>query len=910
MKTKPSRISQPTTRFRRHARRFPLFSQFSIASLILSIGTASAADLLNWDVTGLSGATGSGIASAVAPGVSGSILTGGGSTGNTSSPAGTWNRTYTAQTNYTDAQTEGNYISFTTSADLGYTVSISGVANLNLRRTSVGPDTAGLFYSTDGVTFTQTGTSTLLTGTGFTSADSDFSSTMSGAPIVINGGETLYWRIVVYGGSGNRFGIGNGNTIDFTLTGESVPDVAAHNLLWTGTGGNDWNTTPSNTNWADTDLANAPAPFVTNDNVTIDIPATIAVDAGGVGAGNLTVSNESGTVELAGGDISGLILSKSGTGTLSIAGSNTFSGGVSLTGGILQAEGDGAIDSGAVFIDGATLKTGTGVSLLTNTMSIGTGGATIDTDGDIELSGQFVSVGADIDASNQITKSGAGVLTISKTSSTAFGAQTTSGNPGAMLELDITAGGVIFTGTGQRNLGGTNTWDAPVTLNGGTLLLHGGAVEGTGTISITAASKIYSRLNFGDALVSNPISVDDSVVLTLDSANGGNALQIDGVISGLGAVTKTGNGLVRIAGNSDYSGITTIDSGTLRIGVDASGSLGSGDIVFATPTSSSTPTLQLSRSDDVVVPNSISGNGNISKNEAGTTSLTGTNSNSGNTTISDGILRIDGDSSAASDIITVQIGGALGGNGASGASVVMESGGALAATISDWTGAAGTGFDELTVDFLDAANVPTTLVIDTAGIVNFTEEAKSFTILNTLNGISGFDQVNVSYSAPGFVGTGTWSLDQVSDSLVLSYSPGINYATWISGYSVGGLTAATDDFDNDGLDNAVENLLGSDPSVSKTGLNQVSSTPGTLIFRHEQSNTIAVDVTGSYQWTTDLAEWKASGETNTGGTSATIVPATITDNDAPANDLIEVTVSVTGGPATRIFCRLVGTKTP
>ncbi|MFZ9937283.1 MAG: beta strand repeat-containing protein [Luteolibacter sp.] len=906
----PSRISQPTTRFRCHARRFPLFSQFSIASLILSIGTASAAPLLNWDVTGSTGATGSAVASAPVAGVSGSILTGGGTTGNSTSPAGTWNRTYTVQANYTDAQTAGNYISFTTTADSGYTVSISGVANLTLRRTSTGPNTVGLFYSTDNVTFTQTGTSTVLADTNFTSADSNFSSTMSATPIVINGGQTLYWRIVVYGGTGNRFGIGNANPIDFTLTGTSVPDVTAHNLLWTGTGGNDWNTTPSNTNWADTDLANAAAAFVTNDNVTINIPATIAVDAGGVGAGNVTVSNGSGTVGLAGGNISGLTLSKSGAGTLSIAGTNTFSGGVSLTGGTLQAEGDGAIGTGGVSIDGATLKTGSGVSLLANTMSIGTGGATIDTDANVQLSGQFISVGAGINASNQITKSGAGVLTISKTSSTAFGAQTTSGNPGGMLELDITAGGVIFTGTGQRNLGGTNTWNAPVTLNGGTLMLHGGAVEGTGTISVTAASKIYSRLNFGNAFVSNPISVDDLVVLTLDSAFGSNALQIDGVISGLGAVTKTGNGLVRIAGNSDYSGITTIDSGTLRVGVGASGSLGSGNIVFATPTSSTTPTLQFSRSDDVVVANSISGAGNISKFGAGTTSLTGTNSHSGNTTISDGILRIDGDSSAATDTITVQTGGALGGNGATGASVVMESGAALAATISDWTGTAGTGYDDLAVLSLDAGSFPIAVAINTTGLVNFTEEAKSFTILNTSTGITGLVPGTVTFTAPGFPGTGTWALAESSGSLVLSYTPGITYATWISGYIVGGLIAATDDFDNDGLDNAVENLLGSNPSVSNTGLYQISSTPGTLKFRHEQSNTIAVDVTGSYQWTTDLAEWKASGETNAGGTSATIVPATITDNDAPANDLIEVTVSVTGGPATRIFCRLVATKTP
>ncbi len=66
----------------------------------------------------------------------------------------------------------------------------------------------------------------------------------------------------------------------------------------------------------------------------------------------------------------------------------------------------------------------------------------------------------------------------------------------------------------------------------------------------------------------------------------------------------------------------------------------------------------------------------------------------------------------------------------------------------------------------------------------------------------------------------------------------------------------------------------------------------------------------SYQWSTDLVEWKASGESNAGGTLATIAEATITDNAAPANDVIEVTVTVTGGSSAKIFGRLVATKAP
>ena len=55
--------------------------------------------------------------------------------------------------------------------------------------------------------------------------------------------------------------------------------------------------------------------------------------------------------------------------------------------------------------------------------------------------------------------------------------------------------------------------------------------------------------------------------------------------------------------------------------------------------------------------------------------------------------------------------------------------------------------------------------------------------------------------------------------------------------------------------------------------------------------------------------WNASGATF-GGTTATIDSAILSDNAAPANDVIEVTVTVTGGPATKVFARLAATKAP
>ncbi|MGL5017983.1 MAG: hypothetical protein ACRDBP_07610, partial [Luteolibacter sp.] len=144
-----------------------------------------------------------------------------------------------------------------------------------------------------------------------------------------------------------------------------------------------------------------------------------------------------------------------------------------------------------------------------------------------------------------------------------------------------------------------------------------------------------------------------------------------------------------------------------------------------------------------------------------------------------------------------------------------------------------------------------------------------------------------------------------SYTLTLSGGTGNSYAGWISTYpEVGTLTAPDADADGDGLPNGIENQLGTSPSNGNAGLTQISTTPGTLVFRHSRTNTPATDLTASYEWSADLAAWHPSAATS-GGTTVTIAAATITDTVAPANDLVEVTATISGTPRPRLFVRLV-----
>jgi autotransporter-associated beta strand protein len=556
--------------------------------------------LLKWDLPANSLSLSSGTLPTPTAGISGSVITAN-SLGLTSSgvtaEATYWNlRGFDVTTSFADALAAGDYYSFTTTAATGYDISFTGAGNSSIKLGSTGPTNVALYYSTDDITYSQVAASTL-TSASDTNVGAVFGSALATTPINLASGATGYWRVVAYGGTGvsnsSRLRWLASAAVDFSLTGTSTPNFIAHNLLWTGSGGNNWNTTPANTNWADTDLANAAAPFKSNDNVAINSPATITVDAGGVTAGNVTGGNSTGTVAISGGSVTALALSKSGAGILSVGGTNSFALGTSLTGGTLQAETDTALGTAAISINGATLKTTSGVTSINNSLSLGTSGSTLDTDGDVVFSGSLSATGAAINASNLLTKTGAGILTLTKTGTSALGSQTILGAAGGMIELDITAGELVFSGNGQRNLGGTSTWDAPVTLAGGTLKLHGGTVNGTGAFHLTANSTIGSRLDYGTATVTNELSLDFGSTLSLDADLGVNALALTGAVSGEGALTKIGNGTVRLEGANSYSGPTTIAINGGNLLLTNSDSLGTSSVTIQ-GTSAEKGTLQLS----------------------------------------------------------------------------------------------------------------------------------------------------------------------------------------------------------------------------------------------------------------------------------------------------------------------------
>ena len=138
------------------------------------------------------------------------------------------------------------------------------------------------------------------------------------------------------------------------------------------------------------------------------------------------------------------------------------------------------------------------------------------------------------------------------------------------------------------------------------------------------------------------------------------------------------------------------------------------------------------------------------------------------------------------------------------------------------------------------------------------------------------------------------------DDIYLNYVSEANTLDiWASNY---GLTLADAAFnadpDNDGLSNAIENYLGTDPSNPSSGLSNIAYSSNELSFEHSKNSNIASDVQATYLWSTDLNLWLEDGATY-GGTTVDIVVV-----DDSTSGISTATADVTGTNPESLYIKL------
>ena len=198
---------------------------------------------------------------------------------------------------------------------------------------------------------------------------------------------------------------------------------------------------------------------------------------------------------------------------------------------------------------------------------------------------------------------------------------------GAITSNNDTVGGhalnvLTLGGTGPAS--GTTT----MTLGGNALLLRRESLLNP-VVNLTATNGTGLTWD-----VSAPVTMEDSTTFT---GAGTATFLFSGEISGSADLIKTGTSKLTLTGANTYTGITTINGGTLQIGNDgATGSLPSGAVV-------NNATLRFDRTGTLLVSNDISGSGGVTIDcpiSAGTVVLSGNNSFTGNVTVASGALRI------------------------------------------------------------------------------------------------------------------------------------------------------------------------------------------------------------------------------------------------------------------------------
>jgi autotransporter-associated beta strand protein len=422
--------------------------------------------------------------------------------------------------------------------------------------------------------------------------------TFSGTPAV-GTGYAIITAGSVTGSASNFAPVTRGYTVAANATNPDEIDVvvtgttAAANLTWTGAISSTWDmygwsTGPGTFNFVDAGTTTADQ-FYPGDNVTFDdtpgVPTSVNIGITLL-PGSVTVNSSSNNFSFSGGGkISGTTgLTKMGASTLTITTTNDYSGPTVIDGGILNTVslanvntasgiGKGSVtgSSSDLVLNGGTLQyTGSTSQSSNRLLSLGTAGGTIDNSGSAAL--LFTGTGA-VGFNGQ-----AGPRTLTLTGTTSV-----TPPPGNLFAPVIGDNGgstsLVKTGNSTWELNGLNTFTGTINISGGTLAINS-SDSNLGAVPSAATPGLITISN-GGALADNAtgtIVLNSNRGIALGTGGGyintyySKTLSYGGIIANAPSASGTSLsfaslGTEILSGNSTYTGPTSLQAGTLKLGI-------------------------------------------------------------------------------------------------------------------------------------------------------------------------------------------------------------------------------------------------------------------------------------------------------------------------------------------------------
>ena len=468
--------------------------------------------------------------------------------------------------------------------------------------------------------------------------------------------------------------------IDESLSGKVIFNATnSDSLVWVGDLIGTWDVNNSLNQIWKLAVAGTPTEYQENtmqgDTVRFDdtLAGTTTVSLPGtVSPFNVTVDNSVTNYSFTGaGKISGGgSLTKSGTGEITLATANDFTGGTILNGGTANIGNNAAFGTGRLIINSVNPVVLRSDSATDRSVSVAA-----DLNGDVTygdpVTGGLLFSGAWTikNASRQIT-----VDTINATNS-------------GIISQDVAGRALTKAGTGILNLTAANTFSGGFSHNSGMVRVNNNASLGAASspvslangVTLSAIGSVARTLTYiytinGDFTIGQATGGTGALTLAgaVDLTGTTRTLAISNTTDTIsaaitnGGLIKIGPGTLVLSGTNTYGGGTTVGEGMLQ-GTTAGlqGNITNNSAVTFNQTTTGT------------FSGLINGSGTLTKSGTGSVTLAGNNTYSGATTISAGTLTVNG--SLDSTGVTVNSSGTLGGTGPIAGPVIVNSGGSVGA---------------------------------------------------------------------------------------------------------------------------------------------------------------------------------------------------------------------------------------